>query len=448
MPTHQKVDTNGYLTVSGCPLTSFGIFEYSAGQLGLEGDPMRIVKVYRPESEVSDPAAIASFQNLPFIDEHSSLSGFADDDETGLAPEEVGIDGILTGNVYYEAPWVRGDLKVFSRKLQKALAQGKRDLSLGYDCRYYLEPGEFQGQQYEVVQRKMRGNHIALVEEGRVPGARVLDGKGYDSLSFNIQTTHEENHVENENQTQDASPVEALQALLPQFAAALQAFLKQEAGEAEHKEQNANAAGEPAAAAAEAAQAEGAGAEAAAVKEEATNDTEGGTDLAGIARMLEEVKSLLTSTGSNGAQDNVEGLAEKGPAQGAMVATDNAVPGTPGSSEDASEEQGKEGKAADAALARFYADSAAKAGIYDRLSAVVGAFDCRAMDSAQVYAYGVKKLGLNVAKGQERHALDAYLTGVEAAEKRSRALNVNTAADSAVKGTGCDVIDNYIKQGE
>ncbi|MGQ4806653.1 DUF2213 domain-containing protein, partial [Escherichia coli] len=129
MPTARRIDDNGFLLVSGCPISSFGIFDYSAGQLGLPGDPMRIVKVFRPESAVNDPAAIDSFKNVPLINDHEMLSGFQGDKEN-TAPEDYGLDGVLTGNVYYEAPWMRGDLKVFSRKMQNDLANGKKDLSL------------------------------------------------------------------------------------------------------------------------------------------------------------------------------------------------------------------------------------------------------------------------------------------------------------------------------
>jgi uncharacterized protein len=84
----------------------------------------------------------------------------------------------------------------------------------------------------------------------------------------------------------------------------------------------------------------------------------------------------------------------------------------------------------------MYADTAAKAKLYDRLSKVVGAFDgaidVAAATSADIAAYGVKKLKLNVVKGQERIALDAYLTGVEAGRREVSTQTVARAtADAA-----------------
>ncbi|WP_276155666.1 DUF2213 domain-containing protein [Pseudomonas aeruginosa] len=230
----RKIDENGYMTIEGCPISSYGVFQYSAGQLGLPGDPTRIVNVYRPESAVSDPEYIESLKNLPLIDEHEMLSGFDDDDDS-VAPEDKGVEGIITSNAYYEAPWARGDIRIYSRNMQNQLERGKEDLSLGYSCRYTEQPGIWNGTPYEVVQDKMRGNHIALVKEGRVPGARVLDGLCFDHLSFDFRPSDEGNEmslkkakrkppVQRVGQAAD-SAVEELRTLWPKLSASVQKFL-------------------------------------------------------------------------------------------------------------------------------------------------------------------------------------------------------------------------------
>src|ERR1700692_1175295 len=232
MPTSREIDDNGFLLVKGCPISSYGIFDYGAGQLGLPGDPNRIVKVFRPECAVSDPSAIESFKKVPFMVDNTMLSGF-DDDDGAAAPEEKGLDGVLTSNVYYQAPWMLGDLKIFSRKAQRYLATGKKDLSLGYSCDFLLTPGVWDGQPYEVVQTNMRGNHIALVDEGRVPGARVLDGLCFDHLSFSaVQPSSEDNNMAGKGRTKAMdNAVAQLKALLP----ALEAYLNEEGNEPEHQ---------------------------------------------------------------------------------------------------------------------------------------------------------------------------------------------------------------------
>src|ERR1700744_6538381 len=158
----QFQDSNGYLLVKGCPVSSYGIFDYSAAQVGEteddnQGDINRIVKVFRPQASIEDPELIKSLELVPVIDEHDYLNGDPDaTDDDGMAPEEKGVDGVMTGNVYFEDPWLKADLKIFSRRLQKAIRQGKKDLSLGYMSRFVYSPGEYKGQPYEYIQTNMR----------------------------------------------------------------------------------------------------------------------------------------------------------------------------------------------------------------------------------------------------------------------------------------------------
>lgn len=490
MSTARHIDENGYLHISGCPISSFGIFQYSVGQVDPEGkmnlgDPNRVINVFRPESAVNDPGMFASFKNMPLIDDHTMLSGFQGDEEE-VAPEDKGIDGILTSNIYYDEPWLRGDLVVYSRKMQKLILQGKKDLSLGYSCQFIQESGTFDGQPYEVIQIDLRGNHIALVGEGRVPGARVLDGRAFDCLSFSINPSIKENNAmalpakKKPVKVKAAdSAVEQLQILLPQLTAAMQGFLQEESAEPEHQgEQNAEgvqaetqpeqqtaqpeASSEEADAmsAIEAAGAAPQGEETSTPEVSGEQQTEQGEQatpaLPELVAQLEALLSQLKSAcGQGGAQDeenveqaadNVEGLNEQSSVEGAQVSTDESETQGEGGNNQPPQEKGKpSAKAEDAALARFYADSADKARKYDRLSKVVGTFDHRAMDSHQVSAYGVKKLGIKCAPGTEAIALDAYLTGIEAGMKKTAQAVQTKAADAAV---GCPEITAYLAGGK
>lgn len=463
MATARKIDDNGFLFIKGCPISSFGIFDYGAGQLGLPGDPNRIVKVYRPESAVNDPEAIDSFKNVPFIVDHEMLSGF-DNDDSAEAPEDKGVDGVLTANVYYEAPWMRGDLKVFSRKAQRALKGGKKDLSLGYSCDFELTPGVFDGQPYEVIQTNLRGNHIALVDEGRVPGARVLDGLCFDHLNFEVRPSDEDQQMMKGKRSAAAdNAVEQLKALIP----ALQKFLNEEAGEPAHQGEggggtegdatppNTNTEGS----------AEGAGAGAA----EGAGASEGGGDVAQLIANVEAILSQLKASLGASGEGSDEGEAAEGQGQGEGMAGDAeagaaaAIAGAgegEGTAEDGEGAEAANGKASpgpgagknsgvagDASVRRFYADLAAKDRIYDRLSEVVGAFDHKSMDARQVALYGVKKLGLKAADGREVETLDAYLSGVEAANKKHRTAlqgqRRTNAGDSAHIGQS-DELNAYL----
>lgn len=485
MQTARTIDDNGFLLVKGCPLSSFGIFDYSAAQVGLDGDPNRIVKVYRPESAVNDPAAIESFKNLPFIDEHVLLHGY--DDNEGMAPEKKGVDGILTSNIYYDAPWLRGDLKVFSRKLQYAINKKKSDLSLGYGCSFTHSPGTWDGQPYEVVQENLRGNHIALVGEGRVPGARVLDGMCFDHLSFEpVKYNEEESMILKKKKAMDSAAVEKVKALLPQLTQALSEFMSEESTEPAHQgggeqteetvpDASANqneetAQGGVASGASEApveqaqvdpinsseesnAEVPAPAAEGGEGAANASEGGEGGGDA--LSALISEVESLLAqlksaTSGGNAADeemsneetavDAVEGLQESSH-PGAQVAADGIGAEQPKASPGPS--AGAHATASDSALRHFYADVAIKTGIYDRLSKIVGAFDHSAMDSAQVVAYGVKKLNLKVGDSKGIDVLSAHLEGIESAERAAAQKMINATATDSVSSV--PEIDAYIK---
>jgi hypothetical protein len=477
----RKQDENGFLSIKGCPISSYGIFDYSAGQLGLPGDPNRIVKVFRPEEAVNNQETIDSFKDMPFIIDHEMLSGF-DDDNTASAPEDYGIDGVLTSNVYYDAPWMRGDIKIFSRKAQRAL-KNKKDLSLGYSCDFEMRPGVFNGQPYEVVQTNMRGNHIALVDEGRVPGARVLDGRKviYDHLNFDVvrPSDNEEQHMA--KRALDANAVEALKAKAAEFNSALQAFLQEEGTEPEHQ---ANGAGGEGGGSSEGDMTTLNADDPAAGGEGAAAGGEGGGDQ--LSQLLSQVEQLLASIrqtmggegGSDPTADNMNGMAD-GEGEGSGKTTDEGEANEGEANAEAADGEGEgnveglnangqtkapEGPSAgkhphtgDAALRRFYADSASKTRVYDRASKVVGAFDHARMDASQVYAYVLKKLqgdgklkNVNAADSKiVRVAIDTYLDTLDEAKKLHRSTVQSTvrrtSGDSAVPSDAS--MDAYLAGG-
>jgi len=71
-------------------------------------------------------------------------------------------------------------------------------------CRYEFKSGTFDGQKYDAIQRDIRGNHLALVDEGRTgPDVRVLDS------AENVNRDEQENGM----------TLEELAALVQQIAA-------------------------------------------------------------------------------------------------------------------------------------------------------------------------------------------------------------------------------------
>lgn len=175
----KEIDGNGWTEYTANPISKVGIFPYSGRQLGLEGpDADKIFQVLRPEEELSDPACIESFKLVPWIDEHTMLGPVAAEVTPKAVPaERKGIQGVIGEQVFYKDGKLFGNLKVFSSTLQALIDEvGKRELSAGYRCKYDFTAGVWNGKPYDVVQRKIRGNHLASVGEGRMgPDVAVMD---------------------------------------------------------------------------------------------------------------------------------------------------------------------------------------------------------------------------------------------------------------------------------
>lgn len=494
-PSARETDINGFMLVRGCPLSREGIYEYSAKQISPDFDPEnpdRIVKVYRPLEEIRNPDAIASFRSVPLIDEHEMLNGIGGKHPEYTSPEDKGVDGVLTDNVYFDDKdgWLKGDLKIFSRRLQNTVID-KDDLSLGFGCLFYVESGEWNGQQYEVVQRRIRGNHLAVVDDGRIEGARILDAMCFDSLNLDLlvkpmETTTMKHGVQTRKIIKGSAADSALEKLKA-LVSALQEIIAE--GQAEVScgaaQPEATADSNPEAAAASAPEtpvqdtpeenAEAASAPAAEPAADPAAEPEAGAapqeqKPEDVTVLIQQVEALLAqlkdmmapSAEAAPATDEVDPAAaaaqdEGDCTQGAMVATDEVGPTVSMNEEtvDSAEENSSAGlptvsltheaSGQDAALKGFYADQVKKDKLYKRLSNVVGVFDCAAMDSKEVAAYGAKKLGIKCAKGQELVAIETFLDGLAKGQKiiADRAVKEAAAMDSR---SSCPEIDNWLKE--
>lgn len=205
----REYDTNGWFEVAGNPISKVGVFPYRGVSLPNAPDPDRTYMVYRPEEELSSDECIDSFKLIPWIDDHTMLGS----EEDGLLPaEQKGVHGVIGEDVYFDSPYLRANLKVFSEAMANRIAADKKELSCGYRCRYDWTPGTFEGQAYDVVQRDIRGNHLALVDQGRMgPEVAVLDAR--DQFTFTLDTKDMKMEKENAVPVKDQEEMTLAQAL-------------------------------------------------------------------------------------------------------------------------------------------------------------------------------------------------------------------------------------------
>lgn len=172
---HITKKPSGGIVCTSVPIARTGEQEYLAGELGLDGDPERVIRVFREPGEVFAPEAMASFEGVPVCDSHPPESVTA-----------VNFSQYSRGhvqNVRREGDYLVADLHIEDAVLaDQVLHRAKREVSCGYLCTYVPS-----GEGY--AQREIRGNHVAIVPRGRagssvsIKDAAQRAGKGRNTMS-------------------------------------------------------------------------------------------------------------------------------------------------------------------------------------------------------------------------------------------------------------------------
>ena len=161
-----RITTDGYLVASVlCART--GIQDYLGEEL--DKPDMPIVKVYRPESSVFAKDSLSTFVGKPTTNDHPPVQVTADNWKeyaVGSIGEEVLRDG----------EYIRVPITLMDAATIKAVQDGKREISMGYDMELDWTPGTASdGQAYDAIMRNLRMNHLAIVDRGRA-GSRARIG--------------------------------------------------------------------------------------------------------------------------------------------------------------------------------------------------------------------------------------------------------------------------------
>lgn len=185
----RRIDDNGFMHVAVSPFTREQVAPYYGYEIPgweeLKLNPQKIYYGYRPAEELSRPETVVSINGIPVQQGHHAE--FADDPAHETRVGAAGTDA------KWEEPYLTNSLVIYDKKAQDGITSGAiRELSLAYHYRPdFSTPGEWKGQHYDFVMRDIRGNHVALVEEGRA-GKDVLV---YDS-KLGINTMDNEKLLE------------------------------------------------------------------------------------------------------------------------------------------------------------------------------------------------------------------------------------------------------------
>jgi hypothetical protein len=206
----KEEDVNGFWLIPDNPMTKIGVFPYLGRQISAELEPDRIYQVLRPEEELTKQETLESLKLIPLINDHTMIGT-----QAGMKPaEEVGVEGTTGTNVKVSGRLLTNDLKCYTENIKELISSGKKDLSMGYRCRYELTKGEFEGQHYDAIQRDIIFNHIALVDEGRMGSdVRVMDSFTFDSIK-ELTQNKENKMADEEKKTQDEDKREIIREVM------------------------------------------------------------------------------------------------------------------------------------------------------------------------------------------------------------------------------------------
>lgn len=154
----------GFLICRNVPIARTGEQDYLGSEIGL--DTNDIVKVLRFPEEVFSEAAMASFEGKPVTNEHPP--DLLDPDNVMMF-ENGHAQNIRKGTGEWDG-YLIADLHIHDGELIRAVQNGKREISCGYECEY-TDNGDGT-----YSQKNIRGNHVAVVEHGRAgKRAAILD---------------------------------------------------------------------------------------------------------------------------------------------------------------------------------------------------------------------------------------------------------------------------------
>lgn len=163
-----RTTADGYL-VADAKIARTGIQQYRGDEMGRPD--LSVVRVYRPEDEVFSKDALASMAHRPITVNHPTEAVTA----ANWKQHSVGQVG---GEVARDGDHVRVPLVLMDQGAIDAVQAGKRQLSVGYSADIDWTAGvTADGHAYDAVQRRIRGNHLAIVDQARAgPACRIGDG--------------------------------------------------------------------------------------------------------------------------------------------------------------------------------------------------------------------------------------------------------------------------------
>lgn len=195
-PSMRTKDDNGFLHVALTPISKATVNPYFGKEIPFAEehgfDPEKIYYALRPADELEKAAD--SFNGLPLLLEHHEIN--AENPAKEWVVGSVGTDAV------FEAPYLKNSMTVTDAQAIGYIEDGQ---AAEISCCYSYDPdftsGEFtevDGSKvhYDLIMRNIKGNHVALVPEGRA-GHDVKVADSMNAVKYSNENERRKNSMMN-----------------------------------------------------------------------------------------------------------------------------------------------------------------------------------------------------------------------------------------------------------
>lgn len=182
-PSMRTKDDNGFLHVALTPISKATVNPYLGSEIPFAEehgfDPEKIYYALRPADELEKAAK--TFNGLPLLLEHHEINA--------EKPAKEWVVGSVGTDAVFEAPYLKNSMTVTDAQAIQYIEDGTaKEISCSYRFTPDFTAGEYteaDGSKvhYDFIMRDIKGNHVALVPEGRA-GHDVKVADGIDAVKY------------------------------------------------------------------------------------------------------------------------------------------------------------------------------------------------------------------------------------------------------------------------
>lgn len=164
----------GFVHITNVPIAIVGVFPYIKADGSVEMEA-------KLPTELLSEVTVDSANSKPVTDNHP-------DELVTQVNASKYMKGFTATNAHVENDALKVDMTITDKSLINEINKGKQELSIGFETEVVPKKGEYKGVAYDSVQRNIRINHVAVVEQGRAGHSVRLLG---DSAEMIEQDAHE-----------------------------------------------------------------------------------------------------------------------------------------------------------------------------------------------------------------------------------------------------------------